>query len=106
MGVGRSLQGLSDCDAEAQGHKKRQFLDYFQDNFVMIANGTLRTSAFMNLMAETKLSNILFSVDYPYKSIAKLREWFETIPVSDETGRDVEYRNAIRLFGLPLDYDT
>jgi gamma-resorcylate decarboxylase len=60
----------------------------------------------MNLMAETKVSNILFSVDYPYESIAELREWFETIPISAETRKDIGYRNAIRLFGLPLDYDT
>jgi predicted TIM-barrel fold metal-dependent hydrolase len=65
-----------------------------------------RTSALMNLIAESKVENIMFSVDYPYESIPEMREWFETVPVSDETWRDIGYRNAIRLFQLPLDYDN
>lgn len=64
-----------------------------------------RTSALLNLMAETKTSNIMFAVDYPYESIAEMRQWFETVPVSDETWKDIGYRNAIRAFHLPLDYD-
>ena len=61
-----------------------------------------RTSALMNLMAETKIENIMFSVDYPYESIAEMRNWFESIPVSDETWKDIGYRNAIKLFQLPI----
>jgi gamma-resorcylate decarboxylase len=64
-----------------------------------------RTSALLNLMAEAKISNIMFSVDYPYESIAEMRDWFETVPIADETWRDIGYRNAIRLFKLPLNYD-
>jgi predicted TIM-barrel fold metal-dependent hydrolase len=63
-----------------------------------------RTSALVNLIAETKMENITFSVDYPYESIAEMREWFESVPVSDETWRDIGYRNAIKLFQLPLEY--
>lgn len=47
----------------------------------------------------------MFSVDYPYESIAEMREWFETVPISDESWRDIGYRNAIRTFGLPLNFD-
>lgn len=47
----------------------------------------------------------MFSVDYPYESIAEMREWFESVPISDETWKDIGYRNAIRLFQLPLNYD-
>ena len=64
-----------------------------------------RTSALLNLMAETRVSSIMFSVDYPYESIAEMRKWFESVPVSDETWKDIGYRNAIRLFQLPLNYD-
>jgi predicted TIM-barrel fold metal-dependent hydrolase len=53
-------------------------------------------------MAETTTDRILFSVDYPYESVAELRNWFETVPISDENWRDMGYRNAIRLFRLPL----
>ena len=56
----------------------------------------------MNLMAETKIGNIMFSVDYPYESIADMRNWFESIPVSDETWKDIGYRNAIKLFQLSI----
>lgn len=62
-----------------------------------------RTSALLNLMAEAPVSNIMFSVDYPYESIAEMRQWFETVPISDETWKDIGYRNAIRLFQLPVD---
>lgn len=62
-----------------------------------------RTSALMNLLSETKVENITFSVDYPYESIAEMRAWFETIPVSDETWKDIGYRNAIKIFNLPLE---
>ena len=58
----------------------------------------------MNLIAEAKVENLMFSVDYPYESIAEMREWFETVPISDETWKDIGYRNAIRLFQLPLDH--
>lgn len=44
----------------------------------------------------------MFSVDYPYESIAEMREWFESVPVSDETWKDIGYRNAIKLFQLPI----
>jgi predicted TIM-barrel fold metal-dependent hydrolase len=56
-----------------------------------------QTSALVQLMAETTSNHILFSVDYPYEPVAELRNWFETVPVSDETWRDMGYRNAIRL---------
>ena len=56
----------------------------------------------MNLISETKIENVMFSVDYPYESIAEMRNWFESVPVSDETWRDIAYRNAIKLFQLPI----
>ena len=64
-----------------------------------------RTSALLHLIAETTADHILISVDYPYESVAELRHWFETVLISDETWRDMSYRNAIRLFKLPLDMD-
>ncbi|KAH8892186.1 metal-dependent hydrolase [Thozetella sp. PMI_491] len=91
---------------EARGPKKHSFLHYFQENIITNTSGMPRTSALMNLMAEAKVSNIMFSVDYPYESIAEMREWFESVPVSDETWKDIGYRNAIRLFQLPLNYDN
>ena len=59
----------------------------------------------LQLMAEARKEHIMFSVDYPYESIREMRSWFETIPVSEETWNDLGYRNAIRLFKLPLDFD-
>jgi len=90
---------------EAQGPKKKRFQDYFQQNILPNTSGMPRTAALMNLMAESKVENIMFAVDYPYESIAEMRAWFETVPISDENWRDIGYRNAIRLFGLPLNYD-
>ena len=43
----------------------------------------------MNLLRETKVGNVTFSVDYPYESIAEMRAWFESVPVSDETWKDI-----------------
>ena len=59
----------------------------------------------MQLLAESKTGNVMFAVGYPYESVKEMRDWFETVPVSDETWKDIGYRNAIRWFGLPLDYD-
>ncbi|KIW79502.1 hypothetical protein Z517_06114 [Fonsecaea pedrosoi CBS 271.37] len=92
-------------NAEAQGPKRKRFQDYFQQNILPNTSGMPRTAALMNLMAESRVENIMFAVDYPYESIAEMRAWFETVPISDENWRDIGYRNAIRLFGLPLDYD-
>lgn len=89
--------------SESRGPMKRSFLHYFQHNFICNTSGMPRTSALLQLMAETTSDHILFSVDYPYESVAELRHWFETTPISDETWRDLGYRNAIRLFKLPLD---
>ena len=59
----------------------------------------------MNLLSEATTENVTFSVDYPYESIAEMRAWFESIPVSDETWKDIGYRNAKRIFKLPLNVD-
>ncbi|KAH8812919.1 metal-dependent hydrolase [Xylogone sp. PMI_703] len=91
--------------AESRGPMKRTFMEYFQDNFIVCTSGMPRTSALLNLMGETTVKHIMFSVDYPYESIAELRDWFETVPVADETWRDMGYRNAIRLFKLPVEMD-
>ena len=90
---------------EARGGMKRTFCDYFQSNFLINTSGVPRISALQNLLAETRSANVMFSVDYPYESIAELRQWFETIPVSDEMWKDIGYRNAIKWFKLPLDCD-
>jgi 2,3-dihydroxybenzoate decarboxylase len=81
---------------------KKSFCHYFEHNFICNTSGMPRTSALLQLMAETTTDRILFSVDYPYESVAELRNWFETVPISDENWRDMGYRNAIRLFRLPL----
>ncbi|KIW88483.1 uncharacterized protein Z519_11052 [Cladophialophora bantiana CBS 173.52] len=87
----------------AQGPKKKSFLYYFQNNIICNTSGMPRTSALLNLLSETKVENVTFSVDYPYESIAEMRSWFECVPISDETWKDIGYRNAIRIFNLPLD---
>ncbi len=69
----------------AVGDKKKTFIEYFQQNIYPNISGMPRTSALMNLMAETPASNIMFAVDYPYESIAEMRSSFETVPISDET---------------------
>ena len=92
-------------EIEVQGPKKLRFQDYFQRNILPNTSGMPRTSALMQLLSESKVENVMFAVDYPYESVAEMRAWFETVPVSDETWRDIGYRNAIRWFGLPLDYD-
>ncbi|KAF9884701.1 hypothetical protein FE257_001330 [Aspergillus nanangensis] len=97
--------GVFDRFPSLKGPKKKLFQQYFQDNIVCNTSGMPRTSALINLLAETKVENVMFSVDYPYESIAEMREWFETVPVADETWKDIGYRNAIALFKLPLDYD-
>lgn len=79
---------------------KKSICHYFEHNFICNTSGMPRTSALLQLMAETTTDPILFSVDYPYESVAELRNWFETVPISDENWRDMGYRNAIRL--LPL----
>ena len=84
---------------------KKTFMEYFQNNIVTNTSGMPRTSALLNLIAEAKPSNITFSVDYPYESIAEMRAWFESVPVADETWKNIGYRNAIRIFQLPLNYD-
>jgi 2,3-dihydroxybenzoate decarboxylase len=90
---------------ECRGPMKKSFCYYFQQNFICNTSGMPRTSALLQLMAEASSDHILFSVDYPYESAAELRNWFETVPISDETWRDLGYRNAIRLFKLPLSVD-
>ncbi len=82
---------------------KHSFCHYFEHNFLVNTSGVPRVSALNNLLAETHFHNVMFSVDYPYESIAELRRWFETAPLSEESWKDIGYRNAIRWFNLPLD---
>lgn len=90
---------------EAQGPKQKRFQDYFQQNILPNTSGMPRTSALLQLLAESRVENVMFAVDYPYESVAEMRAWFETVPLSDESWRDIGYRNAIRIFDLPLNYD-
>ncbi|KAK4905085.1 hypothetical protein LTR49_025578 [Elasticomyces elasticus] len=52
---------------DAQGPKQKSFQSYFQENIIANTSGMPRTSALINLLSEAKISNIMFSVDYPYE---------------------------------------
>lgn len=80
-------------------------MHYFRQNIYINTSGYPRTSVLQSVLSESSSSHIMFAVDYPYESIAEVREWFDTASIPEDTWKDIAYRNAIRIFGLPLDYD-
>jgi uncharacterized protein len=79
---------------------KRPLGDYLRQNVHYTFAGFNFPATFLDLLLEVGVERIMFSVDYPYGSMAKAREFLENLPVSAADRERIAHGNAERLLGL------
>ena len=73
---------------------------YLRENVHYTFGGFNFLPTFANLLAEVGVERIMFSVDYPYGSMAEARAFLEQLPVSAADRERIAHGNAERLFRL------
>jgi predicted TIM-barrel fold metal-dependent hydrolase len=73
---------------------------YLRENVHYTFGGFNFPATFQNLLAEVGVGRIMFSVDYPYGSMAEARAFLEQLPVSGADKERIAHGNAEQLFGL------
>jgi predicted TIM-barrel fold metal-dependent hydrolase len=79
---------------------KRRPGEYLRENLHYTFAGFNFPATFQNLLAEVGVGRIMFSVDYPYGSMAEARAFLEKIPVSSADRERIAHANAEVLFRL------
>jgi predicted TIM-barrel fold metal-dependent hydrolase len=73
---------------------------YLRENVHYTFGGFNYPATFLDLLLEVGAERIMFSVDYPYGSMAQARAFLEQLPVSDADRERIAHGNAEQLFGL------
>jgi predicted TIM-barrel fold metal-dependent hydrolase len=81
---------------------KRSLGDYLRQNVHYTFGGFNFPATFLNLLLEVGAERIMFSVDYPYGSMAQARAFLEQLPVSAADRERIAHGNAEKLFKLSL----
>jgi len=79
---------------------QRSLGDYLRQNVHYTFAGFNFTATFLNLLLEVGVDRIMFSVDYPYGSMAEAHTFLKQLPVSAADRARIAHGNAERLFGL------
>ncbi len=79
---------------------QRSFGDYLRQNVHYTFAGFFFPATFLDLLLEVGVERIMFSVDYPYGSMARGRAFLEQLPVSAADRERIAHGNAERLFKL------
>jgi len=73
---------------------------YLRENVHYTFGGFNFPATFLDLLLEVGVERILFSVDYPYGSMAEATEFLAHLPVSPADRARIAHGNAEQLFGL------
>jgi predicted TIM-barrel fold metal-dependent hydrolase len=79
---------------------ERPFGDYLRQNVHYTFGGFNFPATFLDLLLEVGVERIMFSVDYPYGSMAAARAFLEQLPVTAADRERIAHGNAEKLFGL------
>ena len=79
---------------------KRPISDYLRQNIHYTFSNFNFPAAFLDLLLEVGVGRIMFSVDYPYGSMASSRAFLEQLPVSAADRERIAHGNAEALFGV------
>lgn len=82
---------------EGLGSAKRPVGDYFSRNFYLTTSGHFHTKGLLDAVSEIGVDRVLFSVDYPYESMATASEWFDAALISENDREKIGRTNALRL---------
>ncbi len=79
---------------------ERPFADYLRQNVHYTFGGFNFPATFLDLLLEVGVERIMFSVDYPYGSMAAARAFLEQLPVPAADRERIAHGNAEKLFGV------
>ena len=79
---------------------QRSLGDYLRQNIHYTFGGFNFPATFLDLLLEVGAERIMFSVDYPYGSMAQARAFLEQLPVSAADRERIAHGNAEKLFRL------
>jgi uncharacterized protein len=79
---------------------QRRLGDYLRQNVHYTFAGFNFPATFLDLLLEVGVERIMFSVDYPYGSMAGARVFLEQLPVTPADRERIAHGNAEKLFGL------
>jgi predicted TIM-barrel fold metal-dependent hydrolase len=79
---------------------QRSLGDYLRQNLHYTFGGFFYETTFMNLLAEVGADRIMFSVDYPYGSMAEGRAFLEKLPIGAAEREKIAHGNAESLLGV------
>ncbi len=93
------MEGLAAKLPPGAGPKK-PLGDYLRQNLHYTFGGFNYASTFQILLSTIGASRIMYSVDYPYGSMAEARAFLDTLPVSDAEREAIAHGNAEKLLGV------
>jgi predicted TIM-barrel fold metal-dependent hydrolase len=73
---------------------------YLRENLHYTFSGFNWTQAFLDLVLQVGAERIMFSADYPFRSMAEARTFLDRLPVSPADRERIAHRNAERLLRL------
>ncbi len=79
---------------------QRSLGDYLRQNVHYTFGGFNFPATFLDLLLEVGVERIMFSVDYPYGSMAAARAFLEQLPVSAADRERIAHGNAEKLFKM------
>jgi predicted TIM-barrel fold metal-dependent hydrolase len=79
---------------------KRRIMEYFCENFYITTSGYFDLQPFRCALGVLGVDHVLFSVDYPYSSNARGREFLGALPVGSGDFEKITHGNAERLLKL------
>jgi predicted TIM-barrel fold metal-dependent hydrolase len=82
------------------GTARRKVSEYLSNNFILTTSGHFHTRTLLNAISEIGSDRLLFSVDYPYESMADAVEWFDNSLLSHNDRAKIGRENAQRIFNL------
>lgn len=78
----------------------RPLAAYFRENLHYTFGGFNWTPTFLDLLLQVGVDRILFSTDYPYRSMQEARTFLDQLPVSPADKERIAHGNAERLLRL------
>ena len=79
---------------------KREFADYFRENFWITTSGNFSQPALMCCLMELGVERVMFSVDWPYNKNTDGVKFVENAPISPADKRKIFSENAERVLKL------
>ena len=94
------LDRLDDSIPQAVTGLSRSITETFKQHVYVTPSGMMSVPQFEFIHKVVGVDRILYSVDYPYLTLAGARRFLESLPVSQEDKEKIAHRNAERLFHL------